>query len=131
MKNQPENSFIRDDNEYNIDVQIGTRLRNLRLLRGLSQDKLGQMIGVSFQQVQKYEKGVNRLNAGRLVQLASIFKVPVQAFFDDDNETCIPVFMQQNDLAILDHLPRMADDDKELLALFIRFLVRYRARMRS
>lgn len=128
METRAENSFVRDDKESNIDMQIGARLRNLRLLQGMSQNRLGQMIGVSFQQVQKYEKGINRLNAKRLVQLASIFKVPVQAFFGDDEGAQLPVFMQRNDLAILDYLPRMRDDDKEFLALFIRFIVRHRTR---
>lgn len=131
MENQSENLLIRDCSKFNIDMQVGARLRNLRLLQGLSQDKLAQMLGVSFQQVQKYEKGINRLSASRLVQLVSIFNVPVQAFFGAEEERQMPVFMQQNDLAILDHLPRMTDNDKEFLALFVRFLVRYRARTRT
>jgi len=130
MKNRLKDSFVKHD-ENNINVQIGARLRNLRLLQGLSQDKLGQMMGISFQQIQKYEKGINRLSARRLVQLASIFKIPVQTFFGDEKETGMPLFTQQNDLAILDHLPRMNDNDKAFLALFIRFLVRYRAKTRS
>lgn len=121
----------RSDDEYNIDIQVGAWLRNLRLLQELSQDKLGQMVGVSFQQVQKYEKGISRLSARRFVQFASIFKVPVQTFFDDEQETGMPVFIEQNELAILDHLLRMTSGYKEFFALFIRFLVRYRARTRS
>ena len=49
-----------------IDVQVGTRVRLRRMLIGMSQEKLGEMLGLTFQQVQKYEKGVNRIGAGRL-----------------------------------------------------------------
>jgi transcriptional regulator with XRE-family HTH domain len=56
------------------DLQIGGRLRALRMDRGLSQDELGQQVGVSFQQIQKYEKGMNRVSASRLNQIATILK---------------------------------------------------------
>jgi transcriptional regulator with XRE-family HTH domain len=58
----------------NSDLAIGGRLRAMRLDRGLSQEALGLQLGVSFQQVQKYEKGVNRLSVGRMMQIARLFK---------------------------------------------------------
>src|SRR5947207_15449826 len=64
------------------DVAIGEKLRALRLDRGLSQSDLGRLIGVTFQQLQKYEKGVNRVSAGRLVRIAAALDVPITAFYD-------------------------------------------------
>lgn len=63
------------------DRTIGSRIAALRSAQGLSQTMLGQAIGVSFQQVQKYEKGRNRIGAGRLQAIADLLKVPVETFF--------------------------------------------------
>jgi transcriptional regulator with XRE-family HTH domain len=63
------------------DVAIGERLRALRLDRGLSQSALASMAGVSFQQLQKYESGANRISAGRLMRIAAALGVPVTAFY--------------------------------------------------
>src|SRR5882672_193352 len=63
------------------DVAIGQMLRALRLERGLSQSDLGSKVGVTFQQLQKYEKGVNRISAGWLARVAAALKVPVTAFY--------------------------------------------------
>ncbi|MGU3329370.1 helix-turn-helix domain-containing protein [Methylobacterium mesophilicum] len=63
------------------DRTIGSRIAALRAAQGLSQTVLGQAIGVSFQQVQKYEKGRNRVGAGRLQAIADVLKVPVETFF--------------------------------------------------
>lgn len=63
------------------DVLIGQKLRALRLDRGLSQSALGDLVGVTFQQLQKYEKGVNRISAGRLARIAAALGVPVTAFY--------------------------------------------------
>ncbi|MEA2876377.1 MAG: hypothetical protein QOF14_1573 [Hyphomicrobiales bacterium] len=64
------------------DVAIGEKVRALRLDRGLSQSELGERVGVTFQQLQKYEKGVNRVSAGRLVRVAAALNVPIMAFYD-------------------------------------------------
>lgn len=64
------------------DAEIGKRVRTLRLQRGLSQTKLADALGVTFQQVQKYEKGVNRISAGRLLRIAEILTVPIAFFFE-------------------------------------------------
>jgi len=63
------------------DRMIGSRIAALRAAQGLSQTVLGQALGVSFQQVQKYEKGRNRVGAGRLQAIADVLKVPVETFF--------------------------------------------------
>ena len=69
------------------DRTIGGRIAALRVAQGLSQTNLGQAIGVSFQQVQKYEKGRNRIGAGRLQAIADLLKVPVDTFFADLQES--------------------------------------------
>lgn len=66
-----------------VDVHVGARVRQRRVLLGLSQSKLGQHIGVTFQQMQKYESGANRISASRLWRLARELDVPVQYFFEE------------------------------------------------
>ena len=68
------------------DAEIGQRVRTLRLQRGLSQTELGNLISVTFQQVQKYEKGTNRISAGRLQRIAEVLGVPVAFFFAAPDE---------------------------------------------
>lgn len=64
-----------------IDKEIGTRVRVRRVSIGMSQEKLGEMLGLTFQQVQKYEKGMNRISVGRLVDIARILGVDIHFFF--------------------------------------------------
>ena len=64
------------------DKLVGRNIRVHRLVRGLTQEGLGEKLGVTFQQIQKYEKGTNRVGSGRLYQIATIFEVPVTAFFE-------------------------------------------------
>jgi len=66
-----------------IDIHVGSRIRLRRNLLGLSQEKLGESLGITFQQIQKYEKGTNRVGASRLQAIASILEVPVSYFFQD------------------------------------------------
>jgi len=65
-----------------IDGQVGNRVRLRRMLVGMSQERLGEHLGLTFQQVQKYEKGVNRIGAGRLFQVAQILGVPISYFYE-------------------------------------------------
>ncbi len=65
-----------------IDVYVGGRVRMRRMLVGMSQEKLGESLGLTFQQVQKYEKGANRIGASRLYQIAHVLGVPVEFFYD-------------------------------------------------
>ena len=95
-----------------IDVHVGSRIRLRRNMLGLSQERLGENLGITFQQIQKYEKGTNRVGASRLQAISSILSVPVAFFFEDapeqagqqnsgfaeDNETTYVVdFLQTNE----------------------------------
>ena len=66
-----------------VDIHVGRRLRQLRTLRGLSQEKLGEAIGLTFQQVQKYERGVNRIGASRLFDISKVLGVEIADFFEE------------------------------------------------
>src|ERR1043165_3975077 len=66
-----------------VDAHVGSRVRLRRMLLGMSQERLGESMGLTFQQVQKYEKGVNRIGASRLFQISKILDVPVQFFFEE------------------------------------------------
>ena len=66
-----------------IDVHVGARVKLRRMVLGMSQDSLGRSLGLTFQQIQKYEKGVNRIGASRMFELSQLLDVPVQFFFED------------------------------------------------
>ncbi len=66
-----------------VDVHVGSRVRYRRMIIGMSQEKLGEKMNLTFQQIQKYEKGTNRIGASRLFQLSKILEVPVGYFFED------------------------------------------------
>jgi transcriptional regulator with XRE-family HTH domain len=68
-----------------VDIEVGNRIRLHRLERGLSQIALAEHLGVTFQQLQKYERGVNRVGAGRLTKIARVLGVPVSALFGADD----------------------------------------------
>ena len=65
-----------------VDKHVGSRMRMRRLLVGMSQEKLGEALGITFQQIQKYEKGANRVSASRLQQAAKVLAVPVDFFYE-------------------------------------------------
>jgi transcriptional regulator with XRE-family HTH domain len=69
------------------DIEMGKKIRLRRVEQRISQSDLGEKLGVSFQQVQKYEKGVNRVGAARLQQIATALDVPVTFFYDSDNKS--------------------------------------------
>ena len=66
-----------------IDIYVGSRIRLRRTLLGMSQERLGDALGLTFQQVQKYERGVNRVGASRLFEISRVLEVPISYFFDD------------------------------------------------
>ena len=72
-----------DKKPHPIDVHVGGRVRLRRTMLGMSQDKLGEALGLTFQQIQKYEKGVNRIGASRVFEISKVLGVPIQFFFDD------------------------------------------------
>ena len=65
-----------------IDKEIGSRMRMRRMIIGMSQEKLGEMLGLTFQQVQKYEKGANRISVGRMIDIANVLGVDISYFFE-------------------------------------------------
>ena len=75
-----------------IDVHVGSRIRLRRTLLGMSQERLGDALGLTFQQVQKYERGVNRVGASRLFDLSRVLDVPISFFFDDMPDSLAATF---------------------------------------
>ena len=97
-----------------IDVHVGQRLRLARILRGLSQDELGKKVGVTFQQIQKYERGANRVSAGRLVALAKALELDILFFFQDleqaqtGTERALPLSdLTDEDIDVVDALTKI------------------------
>lgn len=110
-----------------IDVHVGSRLRARRMLLGLSQEKLGEAVGLTFQQVQKYERGANRVSASRLFEFARILGVSVAYFFDEISdalatpEGAYQVGMNQHNAADLPEPTTMQRRETlELLRVFYR-----------
>ncbi len=89
-----------------IDIAVGKRLRQIRLIRNISQTDLGERLGISFQQIQKYEKGANRISASKLWLLAQELEVSVSYFFEDMKEREVKA------------LPELSAAALELAALF-------------
>jgi transcriptional regulator with XRE-family HTH domain len=106
----------RRDNPDPIDIHVGGRLRLRRNLVGMSQEQLGKASGLTFQQIQKYERGANRMGASRLFQLARILEIDVSWFFGD-----LPAKMGAESAAVPplenpDHLqPKVTETDTRIL----------------
>lgn len=83
----------------NRDAEVGRRIRSRRLGQKLSQTDLANKIGVTFQQVQKYEKGVNRVGAGRLERISEALEVPPSYFFGSGNNSAVPAAARAGDEA--------------------------------
>ncbi len=66
-----------------IDIHVGSRVRLRRTMQSMSQEKLGNSLGITFQQIQKYEKGANRIGASRLQNIATVLNTPIAFFFED------------------------------------------------
>ncbi|MCP4395207.1 MAG: helix-turn-helix transcriptional regulator [Alphaproteobacteria bacterium] len=88
-----------------IDIHVGERVRLRRTLLGMSQEKLGGAIGLTFQQIQKYERGLNRIGASRLWSIAKVLNIPISFFFED---------MQDNILGDSAQISGLAEDSKGL-----------------
>jgi transcriptional regulator with XRE-family HTH domain len=73
---------MKNDVNLVVDKHVGSRVRMRRMMLGMSQEKLGDALGLTFQQVQKYEKGTNRISASRLQHISQILQVPVPFFFE-------------------------------------------------
>lgn len=81
-----------------IDENVGMQLRQRRALLGLSQERLAEQVGITFQQIQKYENGANRVSASRLYQLSQVLDIPVSFFFENSNESLIAGFAEGEQL---------------------------------
>lgn len=79
------------DLPHPIDVHVGQRVRERRKTLGITQDRLAQALDLTFQQVQKYERGVNRISASKLYEAAQVLQVPVNWFFEGDDDACAKV----------------------------------------
>jgi transcriptional regulator with XRE-family HTH domain len=75
---------------HHVDVAVGARIRLRRKLLGVTQQELAQALGLTFQQVQKYERGTNRVSASKLYEIARTLQAPVSFFFDEQDETAAP-----------------------------------------
>ena len=80
---QPIEKEIKTKGPHPIDVHVGARVKLRRMLLGMSQEALGKALGLTFQQIQKYEKGANRIGASRIFEMSKLLDVPIQYFYDD------------------------------------------------
>jgi transcriptional regulator with XRE-family HTH domain len=107
-----------------VDVHVGGRLRQRRTLMGMSQEKLAEAIGLTFQQVQKYERGANRIGASRLHQLARVLEVPVSYFFEEMAHAGAPAGAEQPGFAeeppAFEHDPMSRRETLELVRAYYR-----------
>jgi transcriptional regulator with XRE-family HTH domain len=110
----------KSDQPNPIDVHVGSRVRLRRNMLGLSQEKLGEAIGLTFQQVQKYERGANRIGASRLLELSRILDVPVQFFYDDQDPVRAPAIagFAETEQASFDSDPLRRRDTVELVGAY-------------
>jgi transcriptional regulator with XRE-family HTH domain len=93
-----------------VDRHVGSRVRLRRQLLNMSQEKLGDELGVTFQQIQKYERGTNRVGAGRLWLMARVLDVPVSFFYDGVSEAAAqPGFSEGDQTPIVDDFIQSAD----------------------
>lgn len=107
-KQSDEDPNFRITNNNAIDVHVGRRVRFRRTLLGMSQEQLGEALSITFQQVQKYERGSNRVSASRLWDIGQILEVPVSFFFDDmtdDTKDHSPRKMKTGDLVEVGDVP--------------------------
>ncbi len=98
--------------KHPVDVHVGKRIRHRRWLVGMTQQQLAESVGIKFQQIQKYETGMNRVSASRLWDIASSLSVPVSFFFEGLGETAPDAVREQGEEVPLDILK-----DKEALDL--------------
>lgn len=109
-----------------VDIHVGSRVRLRRTLLGFSQGRLGEAVGLTFQQIQKYERGSNRIGASRLFELSRILDVPVSFFFDDmpddikTREGQIRIGMEDTPQASLSSDPLARRETLELVRAYYR-----------
>jgi transcriptional regulator with XRE-family HTH domain len=89
-------SLIKKNPPHFVDIHVGQRMRLRRTMLGISQEKLGTALALTFQQVQKYERGANRISASRLHEISKLLKVPISFFFEDLNTLEYPTLPAQS-----------------------------------
>jgi transcriptional regulator with XRE-family HTH domain len=107
-------------NPSGIDRVVGQRIRWRRRECKLTQEKLGEKLGLTFQQVQKYELGVNRVSAGRLYEIAEVLGVPVSYFFEGAEDWLEPESAQVEEEETEMRAPILTEETLELIAAFQR-----------
>jgi len=105
-----------------VDVHVGSRVRLRRTLLGMSQEKLGDALGLTFQQVQKYERGANRIGASRLYDLSRVLDVPVSYFFDEfgDQPAVLGTGAGEESAEAFQPNPMMKRETLELVRAYLR-----------
>ncbi len=103
-----------------VDIHVGARVRLRRLMLRMSQDKLGETLGVTFQQIQKYERGANRVSASRLWGMADVLNVPIQYFFEGLAEQALTGGFSDNDQTPMVYDFINSPDGVQLAAAFSR-----------
>ena len=107
-----------------IDVQVGANVRALRLAKGLSQYTVGHVLGVTYKQVQKYERGANRIGPSRLMKLAKFLDVPITRFFNDkDVGRGKGMSKEVTDLLSDEYSARLLKDFKQVRSNSVRLAV--------
>lgn len=109
-----------------VDIHVGGRVRLRRTLLGLSQERLGEAVGLTFQQIQKYERGANRIGASRLFEFSRILDVPVSFFFDDmpeasrSDDSCVAWGLADHPQPAMEQDPLTRRETLELVRAYYR-----------
>lgn len=124
---------MRNKQEELLDIHIGSRIRLRRVLMGMSQEKLGKALGLTFQQIQKQEKGSNRVGSGRLYLLSQILDVPISFFFDDmpeeiegattSSEPSLAEFTKRSILEFMKDFVKLKDHHKKAVHNIVKVIV--------
>lgn len=114
-----------------VDKAVGLAVRFHRMKAGMSQEKLGALLGVTFQQVQKYEKGVNRIGPGRLYTLAQVFGVPIGALYPDTQVKpngslagLIALAEDRKGMLLVENIARLATHQRAIVGEFVDLMTR-------
>ena len=108
------------ENPHSVDVHVGRRVRQRRKMMGITQEKLGDSLGLTFQQVQKYERGTNRISASKLFEMAIFLKVSVSYFYEDMVPSLTNPAIAESGEATFEHEYLTSRESRELLLAYYR-----------